>query len=265
MSALVTVSSPTRPQSRVVEGLRGQQGALPPGKGLLAPWLGHPRLQLRPDIRGRPVETCGLVQDRVQWPSSPGSILPAGWWASRNWLVLPPIPVGGGGQWGLRQDSPRPATMEAGTWAPHLRPGTGQPRQPLTSTWGRPAPPPPAPQFHPDSSGARPHVRPPLLAGSGCSDAPSTGCDPSQAEGSGDFSRARGVGRKWPGPHTARETCPRGRHLQALMRPEHWRGAGTHGRGAGTHGTLQEPGPARLNPSLKLSLASINLFLPFEN
>lgn len=154
--------------------------------------LGHLRLQLRPDIRGRPVETCGLVQDRVQWPSSPGSILPAGWWASRNWLVLPPIPVGGGGQWGLRQDSPRPATMEAGTWAPHLRPGTGQPRQPLTSTWGRPAPPPPAPQFHPDSSGARPHIRPPLLAGSGCSDAPSTGCDPSQAEGSGDFSRDPG-------------------------------------------------------------------------
>lgn len=145
MSALVTVSSPTRPQSRVVEGLRGQQGALPPGKGLLAPWLGHPRLQLRPDIRGRPVETCGLVQDRVQWPSSPGSILPAGRWASRNWLVLPPIPVGGGGQWGLRQDSPRPATMEAGTWAPHLRPGTGQPRQPLTSTWARPAPPPAQP------------------------------------------------------------------------------------------------------------------------
>lgn len=92
------------------------------------------------------METCGLVQDRVQWPSSPGSILPAGWWASRNWLVLPPIPVGGGGQWGLRQDSPRPATMEAGTWAPHLRPGTGQPRQPLTSTWARPAPPPAQPQ-----------------------------------------------------------------------------------------------------------------------
>lgn len=227
--------------------------------------LGHPRLQLRPDIRGRPVETCGLVQDRVQWPSSPGSILPAGWWASRNWLVLPPIPVGGGGQWGLRQDSPRPATMEAGTWAPHLRPGTGQPRQPLTSTWGSPAPPPPPPSSTQTALERGPTSGHPYWPAPGAPMRPARGVTPARPKEAVTFHGTRGVGRKWPGPHTARETRPRGRHLQALMRPEHWRGAGTHGRGAGTHGTLQEPGPARQNPSLKLSLASINLFLPFEN
>lgn len=45
--------------------------------------------------------------------------------------VLPPTPVGSGRQWGLRQDSPRPTTMQAGTWVLKLRPGTGQPMSPL--------------------------------------------------------------------------------------------------------------------------------------
>lgn len=101
----------------------------------------------------------------------------------------------GGRRWTVGSQTGQPEACDHG--GRHLGPA------PQAGHWAAPAAPdihmgetsaapPPAPQFHPDSSGARPHVRPPLLAGSGCSDAPSTGCDPSQAEGSGDFSRDPG-------------------------------------------------------------------------
>lgn len=174
----------------------------------------------------------------------------------------------GGRRWTVGSQTGQPEACDHG--GRHLGPA------PQAGHWAAPA----APDIHVGEPSAAPPPPPsstqtalergptsghPYWPAPGAPMRPARGVTPARPKEAVTFHGTRGVGRKWPGPHTARETRPRGRHLQALMRPEHWRGAGTHGRGAGTHGTLQEPGPARQNPSLKLSLASINLFLPFEN